>query len=355
MLMLSLLASATAAADTALDRLEIVEQELRELRASHEALLNVLRQQGMPVGRLGDKLQGDAVAPTRPRRQLADASPAADAVEPASIRLAANNVTSVDGGMHLAVGPSYKVGITSVGVSIEGSLATSGDVDVEGMMSVGRPNPNERLTLEQSNYIGWDSTVGNAKAKIGFDGSDDTLRLYNPPTAPSRLTVQPNGKVGIGTGGPHHMLSIVSATNAVMSTCNNGVHTVTATKFVGAGSDGQSTDVFISYADAGIDSSTFGGYILHRITAGGYASSGSNSMTWEALHAGYSGHSGGGTSHSYHPVTILATQIANGQLAIYNPDPSTYGVTVTNEASYGLSIIIKAEFTFQRADSHGMC
>ena len=68
-----------------------------------------------------------------------------------------------------------------------------------GSVGIGTSSPAHSISLEQSNKLGWVSTVGSDKAAIEFSGVDDSLRFYNNTGSTERLRINSSGNVGIGT------------------------------------------------------------------------------------------------------------------------------------------------------------
>ena len=67
--------------------------------------------------------------------------------------------------------------------------------NASGNVGLGTTQPAHQLSLEQSNKIGWVSTVGSDKAAIEFSGTDDSLRFYNNTGTTERMRIDSSGRV----------------------------------------------------------------------------------------------------------------------------------------------------------------
>ena len=71
-------------------------------------------------------------------------------------------------------------------------------IDSSGNVGIGTDLPAHSISLEQSNKIGWVSTVGSDKAAIEFSGVDDSLRFYNNTGSTERMRIDSSGNLLVG-------------------------------------------------------------------------------------------------------------------------------------------------------------
>ena len=71
-------------------------------------------------------------------------------------------------------------------------------IDSSGNVGIGTTSPTHSISLEQSNKLGWVSTVGSDKAAIEFSGVDDSLRFYNNTGSTERMRIDSSGNLLVG-------------------------------------------------------------------------------------------------------------------------------------------------------------
>ncbi len=71
-------------------------------------------------------------------------------------------------------------------------------IDSSGNVGIGTSSPTHSISLEQSNKLGWVSTVGSDKAAIEFSGVDDSLRFYNNTGSTERMRIDSSGNLLVG-------------------------------------------------------------------------------------------------------------------------------------------------------------
>jgi len=80
-----------------------------------------------------------------------------------------------------------------------GSASEAMRIDSSGSVGIGTSSPAHKMSLEQSNKIGWVSTVGSDKAAIEFSGVDDSLRFYNNSGTTERMRLDSSGNLLVAT------------------------------------------------------------------------------------------------------------------------------------------------------------
>ena len=159
------------------------------------------------------------------------------------------------------------------------------------------------------------------------------------------MTIKGDGRVGIGTTSPDAKLAVHGTTGTKnTTTLNSNTSSVYETSVyftVGTNSTSNhyitTTSVFPPMAS--------GGYILVEVAASGYGSAGSNGFVFKYISGGYGGHYN--IPASYHPTEIIAdTHTSNCNVAIYYPNSTTVGITVTNnQGTYSITGVMRVKIT----------
>ena len=216
-------------AATSPDRLENIERELRELRASHEALLGHLRQQGLANA-----------APQAHRKLAVETAPNANAAKAGLKFLHGNNITSATSGLHLIVDGAYITSVSSTGVAVDGAITAAGAVTAGpagvlvgnqksrfaennvrfnsgGAAYIDHSTPAQDVIFRTSSSSRLDTTAMTigADGKINIGGT----RLSGEATSPSYFA----GSVGIGTTAPEAQLNLAGTGGAALSDKNAGI------------------------------------------------------------------------------------------------------------------------------------
>ena len=180
-----------------------------------------------------------------------------------------------------------------------------------------------------------------------YNNSDSNMRFIMKASATPvyAMTIKGDGRVGIGTTSPDAKLAVHGTTGTKnTTTLNSNTSSVYETSVyftVGTNSTSNhyitTTSVFPPMAS--------GGYILVEVAASGYGSAGSNGFVFKYISGGYGGHYN--IPASYHPTEIIAdTHTSNCNVAIYYPNSTTIGITVTNnQGTYSITGVMRVKIT----------
>jgi hypothetical protein len=238
------------------------------------------------------------------------------------------------------------------GVNFPLSLNPSGS-----NVGIGTTSPGQKLTVEGALRV---SSAGDRKIDFLRTGGNhfsiehDTSQIYfyNHTTTETALLIKNNGdvtmtggNVGIGTTSPNTKLDVHGTTGTKnTTTLNNQTSTVYETSIYFTAGVSATSNHYITTTSV-FPPVVSGGTILVEVAASGYGSAGSNGFVFKYIAGGYGGHYN--IPASYHPTEIIAdTHTGNCDVAIYYPNSTTIGITVTNnQATYSIAGVMRVKIT----------
>lgn len=164
---------------------------------------------------------------------------------------------------------------------------------------------------------------GNGNVGIGTTAPQGLLHVAG---ATSNVVVTSQGFVGIGTTVPTASLHVNGSINAkTIYLTNTRTACLTVSTFLSAVPN-TTTSSSINVYDYGVPTNTD---VCVEITAIAYGSAGSGSGIFKVIVGGYSGHNNTANS-AIHPSVILTNSMVNGSWALLNNVSGVYGVSITN-------------------------
>jgi hypothetical protein len=259
-----------------------------------------------------------------------------------------------------AVAYDQSIGATDIRFSTySGSAWSSNMVTFQhtGRVGIGTTSPDKRLTVG-----GVNATEGiNLKTKSGsnvwtiwsveqYFSQEGYMRLFYDNVSKIQFRADGDsffngGNVGIATTSPDTKLDVHGTTGTKnTTTLNSNTSSVYETSLYFTAGVSATSNHYITTTSV-FPPMASGGYILVEVAASGYGSAGSNGFVFKYIAGGYGGHYN--IPASYHPTEIIAdTHTGNCDVAIYYPNSTTIGITVTNnQPTYSITGVMRVKIT----------